>query len=187
MSLSRILAVARRVAQGFRRDERTLGLMFVAPLVITGLLGWVMRDQTDQTVDVVIVNEAGAIGDPIVSAFQGAAADPDNHVSLRANVATEAEAEPFIRDGSADLALVIPADIAATIASGQRPTLTVITAGVEPGAEAGNFGTLLTSTDAGAGWAGVPTGITANHRRNLDGYIVDARQKLYSIREELEK
>jgi ABC-2 type transport system permease protein len=142
MSLSRILAVARRVAQGFRRDERTLGLMFVAPLVITGLLGWVMRDQTDQTVDVVIVNEAGAIGDPIVSAFQGAAADPDNHVSLRANVATEAEAEPFIRDGSADLALVIPADIAATIASGQRPTLTVITAGVEPGAEAGNFGTL---------------------------------------------
>jgi hypothetical protein len=30
-------------------------------------------------------------------------------------------------------------------------------------------------------------GIFANHRRNLDGYIVEARQKLYSIREELEK
>lgn len=34
---------------------------------------------------------------------------------------------------------------------------------------------------------GSPSGLTANHRRNLDGYIVDARQKLYSIREELEK
>lgn len=34
---------------------------------------------------------------------------------------------------------------------------------------------------------GSPTGLSANHRRNLDGYIVDARQKLYSIREELEK
>ena len=32
-----------------------------------------------------------------------------------------------------------------------------------------------------------PDGIFANHRRNLDGYIVDARQKLYSIRAELEK
>ena len=30
-------------------------------------------------------------------------------------------------------------------------------------------------------------GITANHRRNLDVYIVEARQKMYSIREELEK
>ena len=32
---------------------------------------------------------------------------------------------------------------------------------------------------------GSPDGIFANHRRNLDAYIVDARQKLYSIREEL--
>jgi hypothetical protein len=34
---------------------------------------------------------------------------------------------------------------------------------------------------------GSATGLTANHRRNLDTYIVDARQKMYSIREELEK
>jgi hypothetical protein len=34
---------------------------------------------------------------------------------------------------------------------------------------------------------GAPDGIFANHRRNLDGYIVEARQKMYSIREELEK
>jgi hypothetical protein len=34
---------------------------------------------------------------------------------------------------------------------------------------------------------GSPTSIFANHRRNLDAYIVDARQKLYSVREELEK
>lgn len=34
---------------------------------------------------------------------------------------------------------------------------------------------------------GGTAGIFANHRRNLDAYIVDARQKLYSIREELEK
>jgi len=34
---------------------------------------------------------------------------------------------------------------------------------------------------------GSPAGIFANHRRNLDGFIVEARQKMYSIREELEK
>ena len=34
---------------------------------------------------------------------------------------------------------------------------------------------------------GRPDGLLANHRRNLDAYITEARQKLYSIREELEK
>jgi hypothetical protein len=34
---------------------------------------------------------------------------------------------------------------------------------------------------------GSPAGLFANHRRNLDGYVVEARQKMYSIREELEK
>lgn len=34
---------------------------------------------------------------------------------------------------------------------------------------------------------GQPDGLFANHRRNLDAYISEARQKMYSIREELEK
>ena len=34
---------------------------------------------------------------------------------------------------------------------------------------------------------GSPAGIFANHRRNLDAFITEARQKIYSIREELEK
>jgi hypothetical protein len=34
------------------------------------------------------------------------------------------------------------------------------------------------------GW---PDGIFANHRRNLDAYITEARQKMYSIREELQR
>lgn len=34
---------------------------------------------------------------------------------------------------------------------------------------------------------GSPEGLFANHRRNLVAYVVDARQLLYSVREELEK
>ena len=34
---------------------------------------------------------------------------------------------------------------------------------------------------------GGAAGLLANHRRNLDAYVVDARQLMYSIREELEK
>ena len=35
--------------------------------------------------------------------------------------------------------------------------------------------------------SGSPSGLFANHRRNLDAYITEARQNMYSIREELEK
>jgi hypothetical protein len=34
---------------------------------------------------------------------------------------------------------------------------------------------------------GSPAGLFANHRRNLDAYISEARQKMYSIREELQR
>ena len=34
---------------------------------------------------------------------------------------------------------------------------------------------------------GTPDGLFANHRRNLDTFVTEARQKMYSIREELEK
>ncbi|MEB2283491.1 MAG: hypothetical protein B6D46_06955 [Polyangiaceae bacterium UTPRO1] len=34
---------------------------------------------------------------------------------------------------------------------------------------------------------GSDSGLAANHRRNLDVYVAEARQKIYSIREELEK
>ena len=142
MSPSRILAIARRIAQGFRRDERTLGLMFVVPLVVTALLGWVLSEQVDEVVDVVVLNEAGEIGDRIVSALEEAAADPESDIAVAATVGTQAEADDMIRTGAADLGIVIPADLLDDVLAGQRPTLTVITEGTDPAAEAGRFGTL---------------------------------------------
>ena len=43
MSGHRVAAITRRLLQGFRRDRRTVALLFVAPIVILGLLGYLMR------------------------------------------------------------------------------------------------------------------------------------------------
>ena len=142
MSPSRILAIARRIAQGFRRDERTLGLMFVVPLVVTALLGWVLNDTKDTVVDVVYVNPGGELGDRILTALRTAAADPDNDLRLVDPVSTEADAEAVIRAGDADIGILVPADMLQQILAGNRPTLTVISEGTDPAAEAGRFGTL---------------------------------------------
>jgi ABC-2 type transport system permease protein len=137
-----MLAVARRVAEGFRRDERTLGLMFVVPLIVTSLLGWVIRDQKEVTVDLVVVNEAGLVGDRVVSALNVSAGDPANGITIVSTVSSQDEAERLIRDGSGQIAIVIPQDLLTTVLAGQRPTLTVITEGTDPAAEAGRFSRL---------------------------------------------
>ena len=43
MSGKRVAAITKRLLQQFRRDRRTLALLFVAPIVILGLLGYLIR------------------------------------------------------------------------------------------------------------------------------------------------
>jgi len=160
MSLARIVAIARRIAQGFRRDERTLGLMFVVPLVVTSLLGWVLTDTKDTTTRVVVVSTDTVVGPHIVSALQAVAADPANDIAVTGTVASKDDAIAQIKAGSADIGLVIPSDVVATIAAGQRPTLTVITQGTEPGAEASEFARLQKAI-AGLVGSFAPAGGTA--------------------------
>jgi ABC-2 type transport system permease protein len=144
VSPGRILAIARRIAQGFRRDERTLGLMFVVPLVVTALLGWVLNEQVDEVVDVAVVNDAGEVGERIVTALQDAASEPNSDIAVAAALGAggTTEAEAMVRDRRADLAIVIPADLLERVLAGERPTLTVISEGTDPAAEMGRFGTL---------------------------------------------
>lgn len=142
MSLSRILAIARRIAQGFRRDERTLGLMFVVPLVVTALLGWVMRDTKDATVFVVMVNEAGEPGQRIVDALTIATINAPDGVEVISFTESKDAAIEQLRIDNGDIAIVIPATLVSDIQSSVRPTFTVITKGTEPAADAAAFGKL---------------------------------------------
>jgi ABC-2 type transport system permease protein len=148
VSLSRILAIARRIAQGFRRDERTLGLMFVVPLVVTALLGWVLRDTKDTVVDVMMVNEAGAPGQRIIDALIAATTNAPDGVEVVSFTDPSQGPDPRevarreLRDGQIDLAIVIPADLESKVIAGERPTLTVLSKGIEPSADAEAFGKL---------------------------------------------
>jgi hypothetical protein len=166
MSLARIAAIARRIAQGFRRDERTLALMFIVPLVVTALLGWVMRDTKDTTVAVMLVNEAGAPGQRIVDALIVATAGAPDGVEVVAFTDPDQGGDPReaarsqLRDGRVDLAIVLPGDLVAKVLAGERPTFTVMSPGIEPAADAAAFGKLQSVLGTLAGPL-VPPGGTA--------------------------
>ena len=145
MSLRRILAIARRIAQGFRRDERTLGLMFVVPLVVTALLGWVLRDAQETTFGVWIANEVGAPAQPFIDAFNEATiGDPNGvaYVGFSNDPNARDAVRNAIREDNGDMAIVLPSTLFEDIQAGRRPTLIVITRGTDPGAEAEQLGRL---------------------------------------------
>ena len=159
MNPRRVAAVARRIAEGFRRDHRSLALLVIAPLVIVALLGWVLRDQKSTVVDLAVVNEAGAIGVHITDALTTATANAPDGVSFVETDESEAVARDRIRSGLIDLALVLPSTLVSDVAAGHQPTLKVITAGTDPAAEGGAFASLqsvmgtVASTIAPAGTA----------------------------------
>jgi ABC-2 type transport system permease protein len=138
----RVAAVARRIAEGFRRDRRSLALLVVAPLAIVILLGWVLRDQQQSVVQLAVVNEAGPVGERIVDALTLATTNAPNGIELEATIDDVESAKAAIRDGREDLALVLPASLLQDVQAGRQPTLTVITEGTDPAAESGAFASL---------------------------------------------
>jgi len=124
----RTLAISRRIADFFRRDERTLALVFVAPIVIMGLLGWVIRDQAPTTTRIAVVTPAGPQGDAGRQQFEDAVTAAG--MEFHADVTTEDQARQALIDNQIDLAVVVtvtgtPPDI--------TPSIEILTLGLNPG------------------------------------------------------
>jgi ABC-2 type transport system permease protein len=129
MSFRRTWAIARRIADLFRRDHRTLALMFVAPIVIMALLGWVIRDQGPTTTRVAIVSTAGVPTDQVRGQIGAALSGPD--LVYRDDITTEDTARQALIDDQIDVALVISLN-------GQAPQIKVLTLGVNPTQDSGH-------------------------------------------------
>ena len=141
MSGRRVLAVARRIAQGFRRDHRSLALLIVAPLLVTALLGWVLRGSTGGSVEVLVVGGPA----PFVTAMQEAALDAPGDILVGIGIAgDEASAREAIRSGAADMALIFSG-------SGTNVGLTIVTEGADPPAEGSQLGAIQALINGAAG------------------------------------
>jgi ABC-2 type transport system permease protein len=135
MNPRRTFAISRRIVSQFRRDHRTLALMFVAPIVILGLLGWVIRDQTPEPARIAVVNEAGAPGAVVRTAILGALAETD--ATVDPDILDVDAARTALADGALDVALVLPAELPADVEAGRSATFRVITPGLSAADEGG--------------------------------------------------
>ena len=141
MSIRRLLAISRRIADGFRRDRPTLGLLFVVPIVITALLGWVLQEQRTTATRIVVANlDGGPVGARFAAAI-GAAAGAAGDLTVT-SAADEGAARDALRSRAADVAIVLPATFSQDVLSGSAPRLALITEGSNPAEDAGHVAAL---------------------------------------------
>ncbi len=124
MNPQRLRAIIRRVVQEIRRDHRSLGLLFIAPILMTGLVTFIVREAQAPAVEAVIVNEAGAPGAAVATVLRSALEAVDGTVT---DAADEAAGRALVESGDASIVVVL----AAGLGSGSS-TITLITHGLDP-------------------------------------------------------
>src|SRR5213593_3037370 len=95
MNGHRVRAVAKRIVLGFRRDRRSLGLLFVAPVVVLSLVGAVWGVATERVPTVVVAMDRFNFPAPIVDRFVASSA-------IHGRRGTFEEGLSQLRDGKVD-------------------------------------------------------------------------------------
>ena len=149
MSLRRLRAIVRRVVSEIRRDHPSLALLFIAPIVITGLLTFVFREGESPDVRAVVVAEAAGPSQLIADSIAGALEAADMTVL---DAPDQAAADQMVKDEVATVGISIPVDT-----RGGAP-VTVTTLGLDPGGEAAQ---LVAVREALAAAVATATGQTA--------------------------
>lgn len=70
MSAHRLRAIVRRVMAEIRRDRPSLALLFVAPLLITGLVTFIVRGSQVPDVTAAVVSQGGPAGSLIAGRLE---------------------------------------------------------------------------------------------------------------------
>jgi ABC-2 type transport system permease protein len=111
MSGHRIAAITRRLLQQFRRDRRTLALLFVAPLVILGLLGYLIRGSSSSPAVGIASEDTGPLGAMFASALERSS-------SISTTTIQTSDGEAKLKDGSLVAYIVFPSDFSSRAQAG---------------------------------------------------------------------
>ncbi|HYM82535.1 MAG TPA: ABC transporter permease, partial [Candidatus Dormibacteraeota bacterium] len=145
MSVRRVAALVRRLVEEIRRDRPSLALLFIAPILITGLVTFILREGQTPEVTAVLVAPSGAaagLAQPVESALKSAGATVTEATD-------EAAARAAVEKGDASVAIVLPAAV------GPSPVVRVITNGLDPAGEGSQLAvvqrSLLSAASAASG------------------------------------
>ena len=145
MSGHRIAAITRRLLQGFRRDRRTLALLFVAPIVILALLGYLIRGSSSAPAVGIVNQDSGPLGAVVADALKHSS-------KVTATDVSASDADAKLRDGSLIAYVVFPTDFTTRARNSIEPEIHL--EGSQPGENVAVVQALQESFGSLAGSAG---------------------------------
>ncbi|HET9613402.1 MAG TPA: ABC transporter permease [Candidatus Limnocylindrales bacterium] len=144
MSGRRVAALVRRVVAEIRRDRPSLALLFLAPILLTGLVSFILRESQTPAVSVAIVDGGAPNAAILLPALATALRDGGATVETGLS---DAAARAAVGDGSVSLELIAGRNDLS------EPAIIVVTRGLDAPADSAQIGTVqraLASAVAGA-------------------------------------
>lgn len=129
MNLNRIFAVAGRIVQQFARDRRTLALVFLVPVAVMLLLGYILRTSEGST-EVAVIDRAVPSGTSpsVATLLKGFLTQGD--IAVR-DMSLE-DAEDAVREGEIDGIVVVSGDFGEQPGLGDEPRIDLTLEGSNP-------------------------------------------------------
>ena len=146
MSLRRTLAITKRILRQFRHDRRTLALLFVAPILILALIGYLLRGGGGHTAIGVVNLDGGPLGERVTSAIVASTRVDASRMDL-------ATASARLRQGTIAGYIVLPAKFSEQAQRESRLAPEVDLEGTQPSASADVLQALNLGLAAAAGGA----------------------------------
>jgi ABC-2 type transport system permease protein len=135
VNLHRVFAIWRRILAQFRRDRRTLALLFVLPLVILSLLYFLLRGTGGKPAVDIVNEDQGPVAGVIVQALQHG-----DKLSLQSTSLDTASGD--LKAGRADAYIYFTADFSSRAVTGHVIQPEVHLEGSQPGASGAVLGAL---------------------------------------------
>ena len=149
MSARRVAALFRRIINEIRRDRPSLGILFIAPILLTGLVTFILRESQPPAVSASIVDGGGPAGALLVPALRSALAQAGVTVTTGA---TEADARAAVERGEVSLAIVL-GPIAGSGSASDAPRIVILTRGLDAPGEASQLGVVQKALGSAVGQA----------------------------------
>lgn len=127
MSPARIAALARRIITQFRRDRRTLALMFFVPIIVLSLVGYLIELKPSD-IALGIVNEDVAV----LSAADSIIASLEDNTDLNLTTLGRDEVDGLLQEGEIRAALIFPPDFTQRLVTGSDPAVSLTLEGSQP-------------------------------------------------------
>lgn len=127
MNAPRVLAVARRIVAQFRHDRRSLALVFLVPLLILSLLGYLLQPTSDTRAQrvAIVTEDRGPLGRSVADALAASPALEPRRLDADA-------AERELRDGRVNAVVRLPASFSEEAVRSQRLSVAVRLEGSDP-------------------------------------------------------